>query len=375
MIQNLIQREILIAKENYSNKVCNLLTKCKSQTDVWKTTKFFGLSKTNSIALQYPAPFSQTDLVYNNIDKVNLFNQIFTEISTLDDAVYHAKFTGFEYRTPSEFSVPVFEPFEVFAVLKRLKTNEACPISDIPNLLKKCFHSLATPLSHLFNRIVNEAEFPQIWKEAGVLPVYKKGEKAIPIIIDQYPCFLISQKFLRECFTLNLKLPNSMKTVFGHLETPDLKNIFPQLRYLLTSMTDYSAHAIKIRLLRSRKYISEAFNRVHHGGLLFKFRQLEIQGNCLKLLTSYLNNRTQYVSLCDVHSDKLHTNCGVPQGLIIGPLLFLIFANDIHDNIQSDIKLCADDISLLYSVHDATTTCKVLNEDLQQINIWAKMGY
>ena len=110
---------------------------------------------------------------------------------------------------------------------------------------------------------------------------------------------------------------------------------------------------------------------MHHGGLLFRLRQLGIQGNCLKLLTSYLNNRTQYVSLCDVHSDKLHTNFGVPPGSILGPLLFSVFVNDIHENIQSDIKLFADDTTLLYSAHDAITTCKLLNEDLQQINIWS----
>ena len=95
----------------------------------------------------------------------------------------------------------------------------------------------------------------------------------------------------------------------------------------------------------------------------------------MKLLTSHLNNRTQYVSRCDIHSDKLRANCGVPQGLILGSLLFLIFVNDIHENIQSDVKLFADDTTLLYSAHNATTTCEVLNEDLQQINIWAKKWY
>ena len=75
------------------------------------------------------------------------------------------------------------------------------------------------------------------------------------------------------------------------------------------------------------------------------------------------------MSFCDVHSDKLHTNCGVPQGSIFGPLLFLIFVNNIHENIQSDIKLFADDTTLLYSAHDASTNCNVLNEVLQQINI------
>ena len=63
------------------------------------------------------------------------------------------------------------------------------------------------------------------------------------------------------------------------------------------------------------------------------------------------------------------------QGLILGPLLFLVFVDDIHENIQSDEKLFADDTTLLYSDHDASTTCKVLNEDLQQINICCEKWY
>ena len=73
----------------------------------------------------------------------------------------------------------------------------------------------------------------------------------------------------------------------------------------------------------------------------------------------------------------MHINSELPQSSILGPLLFIIFVNDIqiHENIQSDIKLFADDTSLLYSAHDASTTCKVLNEDLQQIKIWSKKWY
>ena len=74
-------------------------------------------------------------------------------------------------------------------------------------------------------------------------------------------------------------------------------------------------------------------------------------------------------------SDKLQSNSGVPQSLILGTLLFLIFVNDIHENIQSDIKLFADDTTLLYSYDASSMTCKVLNENLQQINIWAKKWY
>jgi len=109
--------------------------------------------------------------------------------------------------------------------------------------------------------------------------------------------------------------------------------------------------------------IFKAFERVHHGGLLFKLKQLGVVDTYLNLFASYLSNRSQHVSLGIEKSALLFTNCGVPQGSIFGPLLFLIFANDIHKSIMSDIKLFADDTALLYSTPSHIENHQVLEED------------
>ena len=92
--------------------------------------------------------------------------------------------------------------------------------------------------------------------------------------------------------------------------------------------------------------ISKAFDKVWYPGLLFKLRQNGIDGDLLELMTDYLSNRHQRVVLNGVHSTWLPLNSGVPQGSVLGPLLFLVYINDLTSNISSSIKLFADDASL-----------------------------
>ena len=121
--------------------------------------------------------------------------------------------------------------------------------------------------------------------------------------------------------------------------------------------------------------ISKEFDRVHHGGLYFKLKQLGIVDDCLKLFANYLGNRRQHVSLCGVTSGVRYINCGVLQGSILGPLLFLINVNDIYNYINSDIKLFADDTTLLYSNPNPSMSHHILSENLNQIDLLAKKWF
>ena len=102
--------------------------------------------------------------------------------------------------------------------------------------------------------------------------------------------------------------------------------------------------------------MSKAFDKVWHEGLIFKLKQNGINGNLLRLLENYLSNRKQRVVLNGIQSEWNPILSGVPQGSILGPLLFLIFINDLIDNINSSIKLYADDCSLFAWVGKIETT-------------------
>ena len=114
--------------------------------------------------------------------------------------------------------------------------------------------------------------------------------------------------------------------------------------------------------------ISKAFDKVWHIGLLFK---AWVEGQSLALLKDYLYSGKQRVVLNGQTSDWRKINSGVPQESVLGPLLFLIFINDLPDGIASLCKIFADDTSLFSKVYDIDISAKELNSDLEKIGKWA----
>ena len=103
----------------------------------------------------------------------------------------------------------------------------------------------------------------------------------------------------------------------------------------------------------------------------FKLRQNGISGDIMNILQDFLRNRKQRVALNGQCSSWADVNADVPQGSILGPLLFLIYTNDLSDGLKSECKLFADDTSLFSVVNDINTSASDLNEDLEKIGNWA----
>ena len=115
--------------------------------------------------------------------------------------------------------------------------------------------------------------------------------------------------------------------------------------------------------------ISRAFDRVWHDGLLFKLSQIGIEGQALNIVKDFLKNREQRVFIDGQSSDWAPITAGVPQGSILGPLLFLIYINDITEVITSDIRIFADDTFIFRTANSDST--RLLNDDLAKITDWA----
>ena len=118
--------------------------------------------------------------------------------------------------------------------------------------------------------------------------------------------------------------------------------------------------------------VSKAFDRVWHKGLLFKLKQHGIIGSLLDWTSDYLKDRSQRVVIRYCVSNLKPVYAGVPQGSVLGPLLFLIYVNDIGDSLLSLTRLFADDSSLFYSASSLTDLQGIINQDLHILSAWTK---
>ena len=222
----------------------------------------------------------------------------------------------------------------------------------------------------MFEQSLKEGRSPEIWKKANVVPVHKKEDKnllknyrAIKLLhifskifegiiynslfnhFQSKKLFTSSQSgFLRgdSCIAQLLSIIHEIQTAFDNNPTVDVRGVFLD--------------------------ISKAFDKVWHIGLLFK---AGVEGQLLALLKDYLYNRKQRVVLNGQTSDWRKINSGVPQESVLGPLLFLIFINDLPDGIASLCKIFANDTSLFSKVYDIDISAKELNSDLEKIGKWA----
>ena len=117
--------------------------------------------------------------------------------------------------------------------------------------------------------------------------------------------------------------------------------------------------------------ISKAFDKVWHEGLIYNMDTMGFTCNLLRLLQSFLSNRSPSVTINDQTSGCLPILAGVPQGSNFGPLLFLIYITDLPDGLESLAKLFADDTSLFSEVYDSNLSARQLSNNIKKITVWA----
>ena len=233
-------------------------------------------------------------------------------------------------------------------VVMNLDLSKASGPDCIPVVvLKNCEPELSYILTELFNKCLKETCFTDCWKVSSVVPVFKnvgKGSTAR----NYRPVSLLS--VVSEVFE---KLVNNR--IVDHLEKcglfSDFQYAFRSSRStadLLTGVSDRIARAFK-RSGATRAValdISKAFDRVWHAGLLHKLKSYGISGQIFGLLSSFFSNRQLRVVLDGKSSQEYPVNAGVPQGSILGPTLFLLYINDLPDDVICDIAIYADDTTL-----------------------------
>ena len=216
-------------------------------------------------------------------------------------------------------------------------------------MLKETAPEIASPVCRLFNLSLSLGKFPDQWKLPNVCPVYKSDDPTLPKNYRPISLLCIISKCIERC-------------VFNHCYTL----ISPQLYHLQHGFL--RGKEIDIAYLDFAK----AFDKVPHYAFLNKLSRFGISGQQINWYQCYLSDRYQRVALQGTYSDALQVLSGVPQGSILGPLLFLVYIDDIPQCIKHDSKVAifADD-SKLFKIIEKPSDKFSFQQDLTQLSIWS----
>ena len=236
-------------------------------------------------------------------------------------------------------------------------------------MIKMCDKSILKPLMIIFRNCLNDGIFPMSWNKANITPIHKKGDKCtisnyrpisvLPICgkLFEKIIFLDLYNFLSSNEILNI---NQSGFRSGDSCTNQLSLITHEILKAFDSNPTLEVRGVFLD-------ISKAFDKVWHEGLVWKLKSNGIHGKALRILQNFLNDRYQRVVLNGQSSNWEKVNAGVPQGSILGPLLFLLYINDISNDLECNVKLFADDTCLFSVVNAPLIPANALNSDLSKI--------
>ena len=275
------------------------------------------------------------------------------------------------YHSPHS-NMPDFDISEagVAKLLKNLKPHKAAgPDAIRPLVLKELHLEISPVLAFIFQKSKETGEVPDEWRQANVVPIYKKGSRSQAANYRPVSLTCICCKVMEHIMSSH---------IMTHLEVGNIlcdrqhgfrskRSCESQLMELVEDLhrSLNSSHQTDIVVMD----FSKAFDKVCHTRLLHKLQWYGIRGQTLGWIKSFLSNRTQRVVVEGVSSRENPVTSGVPQGSVLGPILFLIYINDLPECVTSEVRLFADD-TILYREIRNPQDAQALQEDLNQLVKW-----
>ena len=276
--------------------------------------------------------------------------------------------------TFSLYLEPVTEQ-EIYKIVSSLKNSSPGYDNLSPSILQLSLPLICPLLTHICNLSLSEGIFPDELKLANVIPIFKSGDHETfnnyrPVSI----LCTISKVFEKIMYSRLLNYLDHYKILFsyqfGFRKSHSTYMAFMVLIDKLTRALDEGKFVVGILL-----DFSKAFDTVDHDILLTKLSHYGIRGVPLLWFQSYLSNRQQFVTYNGVSSSVKTVKCGVPQGSILGPLLFLIYINDLVNVCSHCLPiLFADDTNLFVSGVDMSHISEIVSKELAELSQWLKVN-
>ena len=358
---NNLNHTINFSKSEYYRRLSLKLSNTKTSPKAYWTIlkSIFSNKKIPKI----PPLFVNNNVISDFKEKASLFNFHFAKQcsklinnSALPDQII-----------PSVFSFSSIDLNEdnLLSLIRSLNVSKSHGHDRISiRMIKMCDKSILKPLMIIFRNCLNDGIFPMSWKKANITPIHKKGDKYIISNYRPISVLPICGKLFEKIIFLDLynflssnEILNINQSGFrsGDSCTNQLSLITHEILKAFDSNPTLEVRGVFLD-------ISKAFDKVWHEGLVWKLKSNGIHGKALRILQNFLNDRYQRVVLNGQSSNWEKVNAGVPQGSILGPLLFLLYINDISNDLECNVKLFADDTCLFSIVHDPVISSKRLKQ-------------
>ena len=309
---------------------------------------------------------------------VNDFNKFFVNIgpslgNNIDNNNSSADYMHNIQRNDSSiFLSPITEDEIIKITYTNFKPNKAAGYDDVkPDIMKLAISFIAKPLTHIFNMSFANGTFPDKLKTAKIIPVFKKGD---PSSYTNYrPISLLScfSKILERLMFNRIYSFISMHDILSHNQygfRPGHSTELALIDVIDKLCTKLDNKKISVGIFLD---LSKAFDTIDHYILLNKLSHYGIRGTALSWMQTYLTNRHQYTSMNGTNSDLLTLKCGVPQGSILGPLLFIIYVNDISQiSYNANVTLFADDTSIFFDDDNIDMLYNTICNELPKFTDW-----
>ena len=364
---NAATTEIRQSKRSYEQKLaCNIKNDSKS---------FYAYvrSKQNVQDKVGPLEDSAGNIISQGFLMAEDLNGYFSSVFTKEDIsslpVADAKFQG----TKSEYLGPlVVTPELVAKKIRAMKDNKSPGVDGIPpKLLMETVDQISIPLARVFNLSLKEGVVPFEWKEANIIPLFKKGsrnksENYRPVSLTSVICKLLERLIKDHMvdFLVKHKLLNSSQ--HGFLKA---RSCLTNMLCFLEEITKWIDVGSPVDII----YLDfqKAFDKVPHQRLLLKLKAHGIGDSITDWIEQWLTDRRQRVVVDGEVSNWKSVLSGVPQGSVLGPILFLIYINDLDDSITSNVLKFADDTKLFRKVNTDGDK-QHLQNDLDRLVKWSE---
>jgi hypothetical protein len=308
----------------------------------------------------------------NDVDIANRLNDHFLANQIADNILYdsiHPSIIAINEMHPPELCIQFIEDSTIRLCIRKLKIKKAPGLDKLPPcLFKIAEEEMTVPLADLFNHWIWSSSFPKELKRCVIVPVYKKGDRLSPGNYRPVSLIPVVAKLFEMAIEIQLKqhFDNLLaKDMFGFIKNKGCEHALLEVTEMCRRDLDKKSRPLLLALDLSR-----AFDVVSHNLLIKKLEAYRVDVSSLRLIRAYLSERTQCVRVNGKLSAEAEVVSGVPQGSIIGPLMFNIFVNDLSHCVPYRLVRYADDTTLYISGVEPTALQLKAEEALLCVTKW-----